>query len=155
MKLRYNYFIIPLLVLITGSAASYFAQSGVTWYKTLNLPEWTPSSSVIVSVWTIIFVLSGISILIVWNRYSKQKHFGLIIGLFILNGIINVGWNIIFFSNQQIGLAFFQALLLTINVILLVVLIWRFCPLAATCLLPYSIWVIFFTLLTYYVWMLN
>ena len=155
MKLRFNYFIIPLLVIITGSAASYFAESGIVWYNTLKLPEWTPSSSVIMTAWTVIFALCCVSILIVWNKYSREKHFGLIIGLFILNAIINVGWNILFFTNQQLALAFFQAILLTFNVILLVVLIWRFCPFAATCLLPYSIWVIFSTILTLNVWILN
>ena len=155
MKLRYNYFIIPLLGLITVSAASYFAQTGIVWYRSLNLPDWTPSNSFMATAWSIIFTLGCISVLIIWNRYTKQKYFGLIIALFILNAIITVGWNIIFFSNQQIGLAFFQGILLTFNVLVLIVLIWRFCPLAATCLLPYSVWVIFSTLLTYQVWVIN
>lgn len=121
MKLRFNYFIIPLLGVITVSAASYFAQAGIVWYRSLNLPEWTPSNSFMVTAWTVIFVLSCISVLIIWNRYTNQKYFFLIIGLFILNAVINVSWNIIFFYNQEIGLAFFQGVLLTFNVLVLVV----------------------------------
>jgi len=155
MKLRYNYFIIPLLGIITVSAASYFAQTGIAWYRTLNLPDWTPSNSVMTTAWSVIFTLSCISVLIIWNRYTKQKYFALIIALFVLNAIINVGWNIIFFTNREIGLAFFQGILITFNVLILVVLIWRFCPIAASCLFPYSIWVIFTTLLTLRVWMIN
>jgi tryptophan-rich sensory protein len=105
--------------------------------------------------WTVIFILSSVAVLIVWNRYSAQKNFRLIMTLFILNALINVGWYILFFGHQQIGLAFFQAVLLVSNVVLLIVLIWKFCPLAATCLLPYSLWVVFSTILTFNVWLMN
>ncbi len=123
IKLRLNYFLIPLLVIITGSAASYFAQTGKEWYKTLNLPTWTPTNSTMAFVWAGIFLLSSISVLIIWNKYSRQRNFGLIIMLFILNAMINVGWNIVFFCHQQLGLAFFEAILLFSNLVLLIILI--------------------------------
>ena len=154
-RLKINYLLIPLFVLITASAASYFADVGMAWYKTINLPEWTPSNSLMVLAWTIIFVLSSLSILIIWNKYSSEKNFGIIISLFVLNAILNVGWNILFFNQQQMGLAFFQAILLIVNLFLLIFLIWRFSPLAAYLLFPYSFWVLFSTVLTFNVWLIN
>ncbi|MCW9098437.1 MAG: tryptophan-rich sensory protein, partial [Ignavibacteriaceae bacterium] len=111
-KLKINYLLIPLFVLITASAASYFADIGMVWYKTIILPEWAPSNSLMVLAWTIIFVLSSVSLLIIWNKYSSEKTFSLIIVLFVLNAVLFVGWNILFFSQQQMSLAFFQAVLL-------------------------------------------
>lgn len=154
-KFKPNYFFIPLFVTITASAASYFADTGRSWYKTIHLPNWTPSNSMMVIMWTIIFVLTSLSILIIWNKYSSEKKFGIIISLFIMNALLIVGWNILFFSNQMMSLAFIQALLLIINLFFLVLLIWRFSPLAAYLLLPYSVWVIFSTALTLNVWILN
>jgi tryptophan-rich sensory protein len=154
-RLKINYLLIPLFVLITASAASYFADVGRAWYKTINLPEWTPPNSLMVLAWTIIFVLSSLSILIVWNKYSSAKNFGLVISLFVLNAVFTVGWNILFFSQQQIGLAFFLAVLLIVNLFLLIYLIWHYSPLAAYLLIPYSVWVLFSTVLTFNVWMLN
>lgn len=154
-RFKLNYLFIPLFVIITASAASYFADVGRAWYKTIHLPQWTPSNSIMVIVWVIIFVLTSLSVLIIWNKYSYQKSFGVIISLFVLNALLNVGWNILFFTQQQIGLAFFQAILLAANIVLLIVLIWRFCPLAACLLFPYSLWVGFATILTFNVWMLN
>ena len=153
--LKLNYILIPLLVIITGSAASYFADVGRAWYKTINIPDWTPSNSLMVFAWTIIFVLGSLSVLIVWNKYSSAKNFGLVITLFVLNAIFTVGWNILFFSQQQIGLAFFLAVLLIINLILLIYFIWSYSPLAAYLLFPYSAWVLLSTVLTFNVWMLN
>jgi len=154
-RVKPNYFFIPLFVIITASAASYFAETGRSWYKTINLPDWTPSGSVMVLAWTIIFVLSSLSLLILWNKHSSEKYFGVIIALFVLNALLIVGWNILFFSHQQIGLAFFQAILLVANLILLIFLIWRLSPLAAYLLVPYSLYVLFSTVLTFNVWMIN
>jgi len=142
-------------VIITASAASYFADTGRVWYKTINLPDWTPSNSLMVIMWTIIFILTSLSILIIWNKYSSEKKFGVVISLFVLNALFIVGWNILFFSNQMMSLAFIQAVLLIVNLFFLVLLIWRFSPLAAYLLLPYSAWVIFSTALTLNVWILN
>ena len=142
-------------MIITASAASYFAETGRSWYKTINLPDWTPSGSVMVLAWTIIFVLSSLSLLILWNKHSSEKNFGVIIALFVLNALLIVGWNILFFSHQQIGLAFFQAMLLVANLILLIFLIWRLSPLAAYLLVPYSIYILFSTVLTFNVWIIN
>ena len=155
LKFKPNYILIPLLVVITGSAASYFAESGRQWYKSINIPGWVILGSYTEIVWTIIFILSSISILIIWNNYSTQKNFKLIIGLFILNAIIHVGWNIFLFSNQQLGLAVFQSILMISAAVTLITLTWKCCPLAATCLLPYSVWVLFSTILTINVWMIN
>jgi len=142
-------------VIITASAASYFAETGRAWYKTITLPDWTPSGSIMVLAWTIIFVLSSLSLLIIWNKYSSEKNFALIIALFVLNAFLIVGWNILFFSHQQLGLAFFLAVLLTANLILLIFFIRRLSQLAAYLLIPYSLYLIFSTVLTFKVWMMN
>ena len=154
-RVKPNYFFIPLFVIITASAASYFAETGRAWYKTINLPDWTPSGSVMVLAWTIIFVLSCISLLIVWNKHSSEKNFGVVITLFVVNALLIVGWNILFFSHQQLGLAFFQAMLLIINLFFLIFFTWRFSMVAAYLLIPYSLYLLFSTLLTYNVWMMN
>jgi len=154
-RVKPNYFFIPLFVIITASAASYFAETGRAWYKTINLPAWTPSSSIMILAWTIIFVLGSLSLLIIWNKYSSEKKFGTIISLFILNAILIVGWNVLFFSHQLLGLAFLQAVLLIISLLLLILLTWHLSPLAAYLLLPYSVWVLICTILTFNVWMMN
>jgi tryptophan-rich sensory protein len=154
-KLRLNYLLIPLFVLITASAASYFAETGKVWYETIQLPDWTPPGSIMVLAWAAIFILSAVSLLLFWNRNYKDKKFNLIIGQFILNAILVVSWNIIFFTYQQIAVSFFYAILLVANILFLVILIWPICRISAFLLIPYSLWVIFATLLTLNVWMIN
>jgi len=154
-RVKPNYFFIPLFVIITASAASYFAETGRAWYKTINLPDWTPSGSLMVLAWTIIFVLSSISLLIIWNKHSSEKNFGVVITLFVVNALLIVGWNILFFSYQQLGLAFFQAILLIINLFFMIYITWHFSRIAAYLLIPYSLYLLFSTALTFNVWMMN
>ena len=154
-RIKPNFFLIPLFAIITASAVSYFANTGSLWQKTINLPEWAPSDSVMATVLTIILVLSSFSILIIWNKYSSEKEFGVIISLFIVNALLIVGWNILFFSHQLMIFAFLQAILLMIDLLFLVLLIRRFSPLAAYLLFPYSALVTFVAALTFNVWMLN
>lgn len=142
-------------MIITASAASYFAETGRAWYKTINLPGWTPPGSLMVLAWTIIFVLSSISLLIIWNKHSSEKNFGVVITLFVVNALLIVGWNILFFSHQQLGLAFFQAMLLIINLFFMIFFTWRFSMVAAYLLIPYSLYLLFSTVLTFEVWLMN
>ena len=155
IKLRLNYLLIPLFVIITASAASYFADTGREWYNTIQLPDWTPSDSIMVAVRTIIFVFLAVSILLIWNRNFSDRKFKLIIWQFILSSVLVVSWNIIFFTYQQIGISFFNALILFANILFLLILIWPICRIAAYLLIPYSIWVIFAAFLTLNVWIIN
>lgn len=154
-RIKPNFFFIPLFAIITASAVSYFANTGSLWKKTIYLPEWAPSNSLMVTVWTIIFILSSISILIIWNKYSSEKKFGVIISLFVVNALLIVGWNVLFFLHQLMIFALLQSLLLVIDLAFLVILIWRFSPLAAYLLFPYSACVIISTVLTLNVWLIN
>jgi len=119
------------------------------------MPEWAPSNSLMVTVWTTILILSSFSILIIWNKYSSEKEFGVIISLFVINAFLIIGWNVLFFSHQLMIFAFLQAVLLMIDLVFLVLLIWRFSHLAAYLLFPYSASVVYSTVLTLNVWMIN
>ncbi len=155
LKIRINYLLIPLLVIITASAASHFSNTGLLWYKTVNLPDWISVNMFTQNVWIFILVFTSLSILIIWNKYSNQRNFKIIIILFVLNALIIVGWSILFYAHQHLGMAFFESILMVFNISLLIVLIWRICPLAACMLFPYSVWVVLTAILSINVWMIN
>jgi len=154
-KLRLNYLLIPLFALITASAASYFADTGRQWYRTIHLPVWTPASTVMNAVWIIIFIFAAVSLLLIWNRKFNQMNFRLIIFQYIVNAVLIVSWNILFFTYRLIGVSFFLAVIIIANLLLLLMLIWPVNRLAAYLLIPYTIWVTFSTLLVLNVWMIN
>lgn len=154
--MKANYFAIPLITVLVSVLGSYFSNTGLRiWYRTINLPSWTPPGSVIGAVWTTIFILSTVSALIVWNKTPHTGQFQLIIGVFLVNAILNVGWSYLFFSKHLIGSAVIEAAILGLSVLALIFLIWPLSHKASLLLTPYAFWVSFATYLTYSVWRLN
>src|SRR6056297_442475 len=153
-KLKINYFLIPIITVLVSYTGSIFTSMGINsgWYELINKPTWTPPGSIIGIVWTIIFILSTISALIVWNKLERDKRFWRIIYLFLLNAGLNIFWSFLFFAQGLIGLAVFEAILLSLTVFILIYLIWSKSKLAALLLVPYVLWGSFASFLTYSVW---
>lgn len=150
-----NYIIIPLITIATAVIGSFLTSAGMDWYRTLKLPSIAPGGGIIGSVWTVIFILSTISALIVWNSASRTNLFWWIIGIFVVNAILNVLWSYIFFFSHGIGPALIEMVFLEISVLALCVLIWPYSKIASILIWPYAIWVCFATYLTYNIWILN
>ncbi|MDD5341135.1 MAG: tryptophan-rich sensory protein [Patescibacteria group bacterium] len=150
-----NYIIIPLITLAIALTGSLLTSAGMDWYNTLTLPASAPAGIVIGTVWTIIFILSTISALIIWNNFKEDKLFRWIIGIFIANAILNVLWSYVFFYSHQIGASIVEMIILELSVLSLCVLIWPKSKWASILLWPYVAWVIFATYLTVNIWQLN
>ena len=151
-----NYVVIPALVALTSALGSAITNTGLReWYQTLNFPSFTPPGSVIGAVWTVLFILSAISILLVWNNTKHDTRFSVIVEFFILNGLLNISWSALFFGRHEVGIAVWGAALLGLSVFVLMWLIWPRSRVAALLLLPYALWVTFATYLTYSIYIIN
>ncbi|MBU0476896.1 tryptophan-rich sensory protein [Patescibacteria group bacterium] len=150
-----NYIIIPLVTFFVAAIGSWFTSGGMEWYETINLPTWTPPGSVIGVVWTTLFILAAISALIVWNKAQRNNRFWRIIVLFLANAGLNIFWSFLFFNQYLIGPAVWEAGLLGLSVIVLVILIWPISRWASALLVPYAIWVAFASFLTFTIWTLQ
>ncbi len=156
MSKQLHYIISPLFYLGVMVAGRTFTGQGLTeWYPSITKPSYTPPGSIIGLIWTIIFVLSAISLILFINRGRESKAFWPIIGVFIFNGIVNTAWSYIFFTRHMIGLAVIDALLILITVGLLMVVTWPYSKASSILLLPYLLWVSFATYLTYDIYKLN
>lgn len=155
--MKINYIIIPLITILVALTGSLLTGWGTAWYHNLNLMSWTPSGGLIGMVWTILFILSTASALIVYNQKDRDREsvFWLIMILFAVNAALNMMWSFLFFTFHLLSLAIIEAFMLGLSVVVLIILIWPRAKLAAILLIPYTGWVFFATYLTYNVWLLN
>jgi len=153
--MKLNYIVIPLVTIAVSVVGGLITGGGMAWYRSIKLPSWTPPGSTIGAVWTVLFILATISALIVWNGLPHDTRFQWIVAIFLLNAILNVGWSWLFFGQHFMGTAVWEAGVLGLTVIALVILIWPLSILAALLLVPYAFWVAFATYLTWSVWRLN
>lgn len=153
--MKYNYLLIPFSIIVVAIAGSVVTDSGMEWYHTLRLPTWTPGGSTISMVWTVIYILTSVSMLMVWNAKGFSREKTNILRTFVLNLVLNVSWSIAFFGLNMIGLSIVIAFLLTLTVIALMAQIRSINLIAATLLAPYAFWSLFAAYLTYSIWILN
>jgi len=145
-----NYIVIPLVTVLVSVVGQSFTSAGLeSWYATLTLPSWTPPGGVIGAVWTTIFVLATASALILWNAPGAEKRRPVLASAFLANAALNVLWSWIFFVQHRLTLAGWEAILLDLSVIVLIVLAWPISRLAAMLLVPYAAWVAFASYLNF------
>ncbi|MDH4232515.1 MAG: tryptophan-rich sensory protein [Nitrospirota bacterium] len=150
------YVLPPAFYLLVALAGRQFTSAGIaTWYPSLQKPSFTPPGSIIGIVWTLIYILSAAS-LIQFLRAAKGKPlFAIIIGLYILNGIINAAWSYIFFSRHLLMTAVIDAALIAFTVLIMIVSVWNYSKISAFLLAPYFLWASFATFLSYTIFRLN
>lgn len=71
--LKIAYFVI--ICLAVGYLSSLVTQSSIaTWYPTIEKPIFNPPNWVFAPVWTLLYVLMGISAGLIWDKISVEKE---------------------------------------------------------------------------------
>ena len=149
-----RYAVIAAVTVVTALAGSWITRGGMGWYLRLRVPSWTPSGKVIGAVWTVLYLLAAISAALSLDAVAADRR-DMLAALFGVNAFLNVAWNYLFFERRQIGSAAMEAALLALSIVILMVQIFPFSPLAAWLLAPYLIWVCIATALTAMIFRLN
>lgn len=147
--------IIPILICFgVGFTASYFQSDAIKdWYPYLNKPALTPPDSVFPIAWSILYVLMGISIGLVWLTRSPRRS-GLV-ALFVIQLFFNFMWSILFFYLRNPFLGMIDIILLDIFVITYMIRSYRVSKAASLLFMPYILWVLFASYLNGYILMNN
>lgn len=136
-----------LPVAVAAIAALVVAALGGTitelgpWYEGLHKPDWTPPRIAFPIVWTTIFALAAAAGVAAWRAAPNSRAADTLIGLFALNGFLNVLWSLLFFRLHRPDWAMAELVLLELSILALIVYCGRFSRLAAVLLVPYAIWV--------------
>jgi tryptophan-rich sensory protein len=141
---------------LAGIIGSIFTIPSVAgWYQTLTKPALNPPAWVFGPVWTILFVLMGIALFLVWKKGFKTKSAKIALGLFIGQLALNMLWSIIFFGLHSPAGAFIEIIFLWLAILATIIAFAKISRPAAWLLIPYILWVSFAGYLTYSVWQLN
>ena len=148
-------FVSILLPLGLGTIAGIFtAQSVPEWYATLNRPSFNPPNWIFGPVWTVLYMLMGISLFLIWKKeVSKERNLAILV--FMLQLLLNFGWSFIFFYFNMIGFAWIEIILLWISIVCMLVLFYKIKPIASYMNIPYLLWVTFATVLNGSYYFLN
>ena len=141
------------LPLAVGAVSAFITMKGMPYYQMQEKPFFTPPNIVFPIVWTVLYVLMGISAARIkyYNDPDKSKA----AKTYLLQLGVNFFWSVFFFGLHRYFLAFLWLLLL---IYLVAKMIKDFADVdlkAAKLQIPYLIWCCFAAVLNFSVWWLN
>lgn len=151
-KIKYYVYFIAL-TLATSAVAGFITKSAMPAYESVRKSRLNPPSIVFPIVWTVLYILMGISAATVYKSSSNHRKPALSIFFFQL--AVNFLWSIIFFNLQAYFFAFVWLILL---LILIAAMIFWFCKInikAGLLQIPYLLWVSFAGYLNYAIYIMN
>ena len=150
-------FIISIAITLSIGAFGGFAtaKSVKTWYPTLTKPSFNPPNWLFAPVWTLLYILIGISAYLVWMKRDRIIHFQRTVAIYFIQLILNLAWSFIFFYLHEIGFALAEIIMLLIMIIVNAIIFYKIDKWAGLLFIPYIIWVSFASFLTYNIFILN
>lgn len=144
---------IPLTVGIISAALT---KENMDIYEKLNVPPLSPPSILFPIVWTLLYILMGVSSAMIYidreyNPEAAKK--GLI--WYGASLILNFSWSLIFFNMQAAFFALIVLIILLFTIIRTILEYRKVKPIAAYLQIPYTLWVLFAGYLNAGIWLLN
>ena len=138
----------------TGALAAFFTRGNMNVYSSINKPPLAPPGVLFPIVWTVLYVLMGISSAIVYGE-REVKKIGTALDLYRIQLAVNFLWSIIFFNVRAFFFAFLWLVLLWVLVYMMIKEFEKISSLAAKLQIPYLLWITFAMYLNYMVYFLN
>lgn len=146
-----TYFFIFLAINFGGLAfGSWLMNNGPTsdWYSNLHKAPWTPPGWVFGVAWTTIMICFSIYLAKLFTSEKDTKNISI---AFLIQFVLNVSWNYLFFNQHWVFVAFIGIVLLTSLLFYFYFNFSRNIGKYNYLLLPYMIWLCIATSLNLYV----
>lgn len=140
-----------LIPLIVGGVIGLII-SGSIDYDSLQKPPLAPPSILFPIMWTILYILMGISYGILKDKTLVNKEINLI---YYIQLFVNALWPIAFFVLKWRLFAFFWIILLAILIIIMIIKFYKKNKLSGLLQIPYLLWTLFATYLNLSIYLLN
>lgn len=152
-KSKKVYIVSILIPLLIGWLAALLGMNGMAEYSQLIKPPLAPSGALFGIVWTILYILMGISSALIYCSRALQRENA--IGVYTVQLAVNFMWTIFFFVFRWRLFSFLWILLLIALVALMIRQFYKIQPLAAYLQIPYLVWILFAAYLNLGIWYLN
>ena len=153
-KINYKALIVSIIIpLATGGLSAVITHGEMQIYTDLTQPSLAPPAWVFPVVWSILFILMGISSYLI---YMKTKNISSgCLKLYAVQLAVNFFWTILFFNFHAYLMAFIWILLLIFLIIKMIVCFSKISHTAAYLQIPYLIWSLFAAYLNIAIYLLN
>lgn len=145
--------VISILIPLAIGSLSTLVSGNRSMYFSINKPALSPPAFIFPIVWTILYILMGISSYIIYESESPRKSNAL--RTYAVQLFFNFFWSIIFFGLSQYFFAFLWLLALIILIAVMIYQFYKISPAAAYLQIPYFIWCLFAAYLNFMIYIMN
>lgn len=110
------------------------------WFKSLRRPPLQPPDWLFGPAWTVILTMTATAGVFAWNAADGGMR-AIVVALFVLNGLLNVGWNVCYFVFRRPDWALVEVPFLWLSILAMVIVFSRISATAAWLVVPYLLWV--------------
>lgn len=154
MKIDIKKLVISILIpLVIGGISAIFTYNAMDSYDLLTKPAFSPPNILFPIVWTILFILMGISSYMIYTSNDEER--GDALRIYGIQLVLNFFWSIIFFSLELRLVSFVWIILLIIAVIVMIVRFLKINKTAGYLQIPYLLWLLFAAVLNLSIYLLN
>ena len=155
-KIDVKKLIISLLIpLAVGGLSALISMGQMEKYSTFKQPPLSPPAILFPIVWSVLYLLMGISLYLVWTKYPTKEDKTVAYLAFIVQLFLNFIWSPIFFNAGEYLIAFIVLIALWIMAIITAILFFRISKIAGLLFIPYILWLTFAAYLNIGVYILN
>lgn len=153
-NLKWKSLLINIAVpLLTGAIASLISREGFKEYGNVVQPALSPPGWLFPIVWTILYILMGISTYLIYEKDKTINKPSLI--LYAIQLAINFIWPVFFFGFKAYLFSFILLIVLTLFVVTMIIFFYKENKLSGLIQIPYLLWLIFASYLNLSVFILN
>ena len=145
-----------VVVMALGAAGGFVTAGAIPgWYAGLEKPPGTPPNAVFGPVWTVLYLMIGVSLARVWHfaPAGQEKRRALL--RFVVQMVLNLAWTPLFFGAQLAAVALAVIVALWVMILLTILAFKPLDRVAAWLLVPYLVWVTYATYLNAGFFVLN
>lgn len=153
MKFDFKTLIVSVLIpVILGNIVGLITATSNN-YGELILPSFAPPGIVFPIVWTILYILMGVSSYLIIKSDNTDKNSALFV--YGIQLAINLLWSIWFFISKLYLFSFLWIILLIVFVVIMIKKFYDISKLSAYLQIPYLLWLVFAAILNLTVYFLN
>lgn len=154
LRINFKKLLLSIAIPLLAGGLSALISGGTEIYTEIKRPPLSPPGIVFPIVWTILYILMGISLYLI-SISDKKADKSTAYLLFGIQLFLNFIWSPIFFGAQQFLVAFIVLILLWIFTLLMIIVFYNISKPAGLLQIPYLIWLTFAAYLNLSIYLLN
>ncbi len=139
--------------LIAGGLATVLNIEGFKNFDSIQKPSITPPQIVFPIVWTILYVLMGLSAYLIYKAGNEDKRYAY--SFYGIQLVLNFLWTCFFFGIENYSGSMIIIAALAVSIIGMIYFFWKINKKSAYLQIPYLVWVLFASYLNYLVYIMN